>query len=85
MTKRTSNVMNRKGISEYQYRREAQGMTGITEGLCSVDPKKPSACNASLVFLTTVSFHLQIFVSFTLPLLNSFLQDFLRVLTQSLR
>ena len=56
----------------------------ITSG-CFEEPKNPSFNRASDVFCITWSFHLQMVVSFTLTLLKSFLQDFLRVLTQSLR
>ena len=49
------------------------------------EPKNPSFKRASDVFCTTWSFHRQMVVSFTLTLLKSFLQDFFRVLTQSLR
>lgn len=53
--------------------------------LSELAPKKPNFCNASFVLLITISFTFQMEVSFTLLLLKSLAQDFLRVLTQSRR
>ena len=46
-------------------------------------PKNPSLCRVSEVRAITASFHRQIVSSFTLASLNSVLQDFFRVFTQS--
>ena len=63
-----------------------QGTAGLKDGtLSELVPKNPIFCNASLVLWITSSFTFQMVVSFTLLLLKSLAQDFLRVLTQSCR